>query len=100
MHAANPKDNKMHHTTSLPSLFYFMGAQIFQKCTSDIKTLGAKWITCSKLCTENPKISDATVQNLIIQEFCTLHHITSSIQLHAKMVEVLSFSQITVFPSL
>jgi len=61
---------------------------------SHIKTLGAKWITCSKLRTENPKISGATVQTLITQDFCTLHHITSSIQLQAKMVEVFSFSQI------
>jgi len=94
IHAADPKDIKMQSTTSLSSLFYIMGAQSFQKCMSHIKTLSAKWIACSKLCTENPKILGATVQNLITQDFCTLHHITSSIQLQAKMVVVFSFSQI------
>jgi len=95
MHAADPKDIKMHSTTSLPPLFYILGAQSFQECMSHIKTLSAKWITCSKLHTENPKISGATVENLITQEFCTLHHITSSIKLQAKMVVVVfSFSQI------
>jgi len=94
MHAADPKYIKMHSTTSLPPLFYIMGAQSFQKCISHIKTLSAKWIACSKLYTENPKISGATVQNLITQDLCTLHHITSRIQLQAKMVVVFSFSQI------
>jgi len=61
---------------------------------SHIKTLGAKWMTCSRLHTENPKISGATVQNLITQDFCTLLSHYKQLTTTGKKVELLSFSQI------
>ena len=42
-------------------------AQIFQKSTSYLKTVGARTVACSKFRTKNPQILGMTTQNLVAQ---------------------------------
>ena len=58
------------------------GAQISQKFRSQLKILGARWESCSKLHTEDPKISGGDVKHLV--PTATLDLCTSSLAISRR----------------
>ena len=64
---ANTHTHTHTHTESIINCILLGCAQIFQKSRSDLKILGARRVTCSRLHTEGPQISGDTMQNLVAQ---------------------------------